>query len=106
MAGSNQTYLRGADGSYEFIGLAPQGISNFRFKRELSCRKQNQSLLIADQTANLDFALAPVSLTITPANQNVTNVAGTTQFTIAANVSWAATVDQPWCSHRQLERER
>jgi hypothetical protein len=40
----------------------------------------------------------PPVLTITPDNQNVTNTAGTTTFTITSNVSWTATSDQTWCT--------
>lgn len=40
----------------------------------------------------------PPVLTITPDNQNVTNTAGTTTFTITSNVSWTTTSDQTWCT--------
>jgi hypothetical protein len=54
---------------------------------------------IASQTATLtQSGTEPPVLTITPANQNVTNPAGTTTFTISSNVSWTATCDQPWCT--------
>lgn len=39
----------------------------------------------------------PAVLSIAPANQNVTNTAGTTTITITSNVSWTATSDQAWC---------
>jgi hypothetical protein len=39
---------------------------------------------------------APV-LTITPSNQDVTNVAGSTSFAITSNVNWNASSDQTWC---------
>jgi hypothetical protein len=54
---------------------------------------------VASQTATLTQAgTEPPVLTITPANQNVTNPAGTTTFTITSNVSWIATSDQSWCT--------
>ena len=97
ISGSNQTIFSGADGSYKFISLAPK-------EYQITVSKQNYVQetkpisVIAGQTANLDFALAPISLAITPANQNVGDAAGTTQFTITSNISWTATIDQPWCS--------
>jgi hypothetical protein len=39
----------------------------------------------------------PPTLSITPSEQNVTNVAGSTTFTIISNVNWVATIDQLWC---------
>jgi len=40
----------------------------------------------------------PPALSITSANQNVTNTAGTTTFTITSNVSWTVNSDQAWCT--------
>ena len=97
ISGSNQTVFSGADGSYQFINLAPK-------EYQITVSKQNyvqetKSIsVMADRTANLDFALSPFSLTITPANQNVGDTAGTTQFTITSNINWTASIDQTWCS--------
>jgi subtilisin family serine protease len=41
--------------------------------------------------------LAP-TLTVTPANQNVTTAAGNTAFTVTSNSSWTAISDQTWCT--------
>ena len=38
------------------------------------------------------------TLSVTPANQNVTQAAGNTAFTVTSNSSWAATSDQTWCT--------
>ncbi len=38
------------------------------------------------------------SLTVTPSNQYVTVVAGTTAFTVTSNSSWTATSNQLWCT--------
>jgi len=97
ISGTNQTIVSGADGSYQFLNLAPK-------EYQITVSKQNYVQetkpisVTAGRTANLDFALSPFSLTITPANQNVGNTAGTTQFTITSNISWTASIDQPWCS--------
>src|SRR5688572_25599981 len=70
ISGSNQTVLSGADGSYKFISLDAK-------EYQITVSKQNYVQetkpisVIAGQTANLDFALSPFSLTITPGNQNV-----------------------------------
>jgi hypothetical protein len=54
---------------------------------------------VASQTATLtQSGIEPPILTITPANQNVTNPAGTTTFNITGNVSWTAQSDQTWCT--------
>jgi hypothetical protein len=37
-------------------------------------------------------------LTVAPPNQNVTAPAGSTNFTVTANVTWTASCDQGWCS--------
>jgi subtilisin family serine protease len=41
--------------------------------------------------------LAP-TLTVTPANQNVTTAAGNTAFTVTSNSSWTTSSDQTWCT--------
>ncbi len=54
---------------------------------------------VASQSVTITQAgTEPPILTITPANQNVTNTAGSTTFTITSNVSWIATSDQSWCT--------
>ena len=97
ISGSNQTVFSGADGSYKFISLDAK-------EYQITVSKQNyvqeiKSIsVIAGQIANLDFSLSPISLTITPANQNVGDTTGTTQFTITSNISWTAAIDKPWCT--------
>jgi len=39
-----------------------------------------------------------VTLTVTPANQNVTYPAGTTPFTVTTSAAWAATSNAAWCT--------
>jgi hypothetical protein len=41
---------------------------------------------------------ATPTLTVTPANQNVTAPAGTTNFDVSSNSAWTVTSDQTWCS--------
>lgn len=54
---------------------------------------------VTSQTITLtQFGTEPPALTITPDNQNVTNVAGSTTFSITSNVSWIVTSDQDWCT--------
>jgi hypothetical protein len=54
---------------------------------------------VASQTAIItQTGTEPPVLTITPENQNVTNKAGTTTFTITSNVTWTASSDQTWCT--------
>jgi hypothetical protein len=38
------------------------------------------------------------TLNVTPANQNVTAIAGTTSFTVVSNSYWTVTSDQTWCT--------
>ena len=39
-----------------------------------------------------------ITLTVTPANQNVTAPAGTTPFTVTTSATWAATSNAAWCT--------
>ena len=41
---------------------------------------------------------APLTLAVTPPNQNVTPPAGTTNFTVTSNASWTVVSDQTWCT--------
>jgi subtilisin family serine protease len=38
------------------------------------------------------------ALTVTPANQNVSSLAGTTTFTVTSNSAWTASSNQTWCT--------
>ncbi|MCX6278932.1 MAG: S8 family serine peptidase [Bacteroidetes bacterium] len=38
------------------------------------------------------------TLTVTPANQNVSSLAGTTTFTVTSNSAWTASSNQTWCA--------
>ena len=98
ISGSNQTIFSGADGSYKFISLEA-GEYQITVSKQNYVQEIKPISVLAGQTANLDFALSPFSLTITPTNQNVGDTAGTTQFTITSNISWTASLDQPWCIH-------
>jgi len=54
---------------------------------------------VASQIATLTQAgTEPPLLIVTPDNQNVTNLAGTTTFNITSNISWTAQSDHAWCS--------
>lgn len=41
---------------------------------------------------------APLTLAVTPPNQNVTDPAGSTSFNVASNASWVVVSDQTWCT--------
>lgn len=52
----------------------------------------------ANQVVTLTQAGVAAFLTVTPSNQNVSDVAGSTNFTIASNVTWSATDNASWLS--------
>jgi hypothetical protein len=97
ISGSNQAVFSGADGSYKFISLSPKEYQ-ITVSKQHYLQETKPISVIAGQTANLDFALAPISLAIAPSNQTVDDSAGTIQFTVTSNISWTAAFDQPWCS--------
>ncbi len=41
--------------------------------------------------------MPPLTLSVTPANQDVNYVAGSTSFSVVSNTDWSATCDQTWC---------
>jgi len=41
---------------------------------------------------------APLTLSVTPPNQNVTTSAGSTSFTVTSNSAWTVVSDQTWCT--------
>jgi hypothetical protein len=53
---------------------------------------------VSPQTVTVTQSAAAPTLSVMPANQNVTPPAGTTDFTITTNSSWTATSDQTWCT--------
>lgn len=54
---------------------------------------------VASPVVNLtQSGTEPPVLTVTPDNQDVTNLAGTTIFNITSNISWTAQSDQTWCT--------
>jgi hypothetical protein len=71
-----------------------------------------QNTLFSSRVANITVTVAGVSpvvvtvsqagssptLSVTPPNQNVTSVAGTTTFNVVSNSSWIVSSDQTWCS--------
>jgi len=97
ISGSNQIIFSGTDGAYQFINLEA-GEYQITVSKQNYVQETKPISVMAGRTANLDFALSPFGLTIKPANQNVGDTAGTTQFTITSNISWTAAIDQPWCS--------
>lgn len=94
---SNQTKFSGTDGYYKFINLAP-GNYQISVSKENFQNEVKSISVMRGQTANLDFAIVPANLTITPANQNVSNSSGIIQFIITSNTSWIAAVDKTWCT--------
>lgn len=95
--GTGQTEFTGGDGTYKFTSLEPKEYQ-ITVSKENYIQEAKSIAVTANGTANLDFALSPFSLTIIPTNQDITDAAGTTQFTITSNISWTASIDQPWCS--------
>lgn len=85
ISGSNQTVLSGADGSYKFISLDAKEYQ-FTVSKQNYVPETKTISVLAGQTTKLDFSLSPFSLTITPSNQNVGDMTGTTQFTITSNI--------------------
>jgi len=43
-------------------------------------------------------AAAPSTLSVTPSNQNVSDVAGNTTFSVTSNSTWTVSSDQVWCT--------
>ncbi|MFH1119965.1 MAG: BACON domain-containing carbohydrate-binding protein [Bacteroidota bacterium] len=52
----------------------------------------------ADQSVTLTQAGATITLLVSPANQNVSNTAGTTHFTVVSNSGWTVQSDADWCT--------
>jgi len=50
------------------------------------------------QTVTVTQEGAAPMLSVTPANQNVSSPAGTTQFDVASNSTWTVTNDASWCT--------
>jgi len=53
---------------------------------------------VSNQIVTVTQSGAPLSLIVTPLNQNVTSSSGTISFDVAANIAWASTSDQAWCT--------
>lgn len=53
---------------------------------------------LAPQTVTVNQAGAPATLSVTPANQDVTVTAGNTSFSVTSNSSWTAQSDASWCT--------
>lgn len=50
------------------------------------------------QTVTVTQAGAPPTLTVTPPNQNVAYLAGTTNFSVICNTDWTAVSNASWCT--------
>ena len=50
------------------------------------------------QTGSFTATAPAPTLTVTPANQNVSATAGNTSFTVTSNISWNASSNQSWCT--------
>ncbi len=71
-----------------------------------------QNILLTSRIANITVTVtgltpvvvtvtqagAPLTLSVTPPNQNVTTPAGTTNFTVTSNTAWTVVSDQTWCT--------
>ncbi len=51
---------------------------------------------VSDHTVTVTQTNTSPILTVSPANQNVTSPAGTTEFNVVSNISWTASGNQPW----------
>ena len=49
-------------------------------------------------TVTVTQAAAAATLTVTPPNQNVSAIAGTTNFTVTSNTAWTAISNSAWCT--------
>ena len=53
---------------------------------------------VSNRVVTVTQSGAPLSLIVTPLNQNVTSSSGTTSFNVTSNVAWTSTSNQSWCS--------
>jgi hypothetical protein len=53
---------------------------------------------LPSETVTVSQAGVAPTLSVTPLNQNVSAVAGSTAFTIASNTSWTVSGNAPWCT--------
>ncbi|MCX6285953.1 MAG: plastocyanin/azurin family copper-binding protein [Bacteroidetes bacterium] len=52
----------------------------------------------ATQTVTITQAGAAPTLTVTPSSQNVTQAAGSVNFSVTSNTNWTSVSDQTWCT--------
>jgi predicted deacylase len=75
--------------------------ANYTANTLLSPRAANITVTVAGATPVIvtvtQAAFVP-TLSVTPADQPVTDVAGNTSFTVTSNTTWAASSDQTWCT--------
>lgn len=94
-----------ANSSQTWCTVTPSGSGNGTITATCS-ENSTTSQRVANITVNVT-GLSPVivtvtqaapALSVTPVNQAVGAAAGTTNFTVAANTAWTASVNQTWCS--------
>lgn len=53
---------------------------------------------LPSETVTVTQAGAAATLSVTPSNQNVAAIAGSTIFNVTSNSNWTASSNQPWCT--------
>jgi len=53
---------------------------------------------VSNQVVTVTQSGAPLSLIVSPLNQDVTSSSGTASFNVASNVAWTTSSDQTWCT--------
>jgi plastocyanin len=73
--------------SYEYVPAVP-GLYNYKCTPHFAM----------GMTATFTVTGTAPTLNVTPSNQNVTYVVGTTSFTVTSNTGWTAVSNQAWCT--------
>ena len=91
-ATSNGTYLQRIHSLNSFAG----NNCYFRFRHRTDNSGSAANVYLDDISIYPDNS--PVTLSVTPPNQNVNSPAGSTQFTVTTTAAWTAISDQTWCT--------
>jgi hypothetical protein len=78
--------------STERIGIVPDSVVS---PTPSGIRQGRDEVL--EKALQVAGCLVPM-LSVTPGTQNVTAIAGTSEFTITCNTNWSAVSDVPWCT--------
>ncbi len=75
--------------------------ANYTVNTSVTQRVANITVTVSglpDQTVTVTQAGAAPTLTVGPANQNVTSAAGTTSFSVTSNTTWTSISSADWCT--------